>query len=112
MPTGDDRSLGVAKNYSVTIKETFPNHNQKYNVSLNQWHELNTKIIDYFIVDNEEEPWYYSRPSGDYFKTVWLSIFKLNDSIYFIFGDFWGLDSKYWGCIGINLWHHFETTLN
>ena len=44
-------------------------------------------------------------------KTNWLSIFELKYSIYFILSNK-GFNSKSWGCIGINLWHHFKTTFS
>ena len=39
------------------------------------------------MVDKKQEPWYDSKTSAYGQKTVRLSIFELNDSIYFIFGN-------------------------
>ena len=57
-------------------------------MSLNLWHEVNTKELEYFMVDNKQEPWYDSKTSvDDLKKTVQLSIFEFNDSISFIFSN-------------------------
>ena len=63
--TDDDISLSVSRNFSKNIKENFPNHEGKHNVSLNLWYEENTKNLEYFILDNKQEPWYDSKPSAD-----------------------------------------------
>ena len=47
------------------------------------------------MVDIKQEPWYDSKPSADGKKNVRLSIFELNDSIYFIFSNiFCGVSIK------------------
>ena len=69
-----------------TFKEKFPNPEGENHVSLNLLHELNTQKLEYFIVDNKDEPWYYSKYSADGLKTDQLSIFELNDSIYLYLG--------------------------
>ena len=51
--TDDDRSLSVSRNFSKNIKENFLNQKRKHNVILNLWHEVNTKKLKYFMVDNE-----------------------------------------------------------
>ena len=53
-------------------------------MSLNLRHEVDTKNLEYLMVDNKQEPWYDSKPSADGKKTVWISIFEVNASIYFI----------------------------
>ena len=67
------------------LKENFLDHKQKHNVSPNLWHEVNTKNIDYFMVDNKKEPWGDSKPSVDGREnssdiniwTQWLHFFHL-----------------------------------
>ena len=67
----DDRSLSISRNISRNLKENFLNQKQKHNVSLKLWHEVNTKTIVYFLVDNKQEPCYDSyvkvlpKPSAD-----------------------------------------------
>ena len=48
----------VSRKSSNKRKHNFSHHQQKLNVSLNFCHEENTKTIDYFLVDNKQEPWY------------------------------------------------------
>ena len=62
-----DRSLSVSSRFSKTFKDKFTNHKHKQDVILNSWHEVNTKKLEYFIVDNKHEPWYNSKPSADGF---------------------------------------------
>ena len=62
--TDDDRSLSVLRKFSKKFKESFPSHTGKHNLSLNLWNDLNTKIFDYFMMDNKQEPWYDSKPSA------------------------------------------------
>ena len=68
MITDDDRILSVLRSFFKQIKENFPNHKQKHNVSLNLWHELNPKKLDCFMIDNKQEPWYDSKPSLESLK--------------------------------------------
>ena len=85
--TGDDISLSVSRNFSNNSKENLLNHKRKHNVSLKLWHELNTKKLQYFMVDNKQELWYDSKPSAGGKKKVQFSIFELIDSIYFFFSN-------------------------
>ena len=55
--TGDDRILSASRKFSKNIIEKFPNHKRKYNVSPISWHEVNTKNIEYLMVDNKQELW-------------------------------------------------------
>ena len=51
--SADDRSLSVSRKFYKTIKENFPKQKRKHNVSLNLWHEVNTKLsILWFITNN------------------------------------------------------------
>ena len=45
LPNEDDKSLSVSRKFSKNFKENFPKHKPKYNVSINSWNELNTKIL-------------------------------------------------------------------
>ena len=65
LPTDDDRSLSVSKRFSKNLKEKFLNYKRKHIASLKLWHEVNTKKIEYFMVDNKQEPWYDPKPSAD-----------------------------------------------
>ena len=56
-------------------------------MSLNSCDEVNTKKLDYFMVDNKQEPCYDRKHSAYGLKTVQLLIFELSDSIYFIFNN-------------------------
>ena len=42
---GDDRSLSISRKFYKKFKENFTNHKLKYNVSVNMWHEVNTKTL-------------------------------------------------------------------
>ena len=63
--TDNDRSLSVQKTFQKIFKENFRNHKRKHNMSLNVWHKVNTKNLEYSMVDNKQEPWYDSKPSAD-----------------------------------------------
>ena len=65
-----DISLIVSRNFSKNLKENFLNHKRKHTVGLFFWHKLNTKKIQYVLVDNKQEPRYDSEPSADGQKTV------------------------------------------
>ena len=52
--TDDDRTLSVSRNLSNNFKWNFTNHKHKHNVSLNLFHEINTKNIEYFMVDHKQ----------------------------------------------------------
>ena len=54
----------VSMKSSNERKHNFPHHQRKLNVSLNICHGENTKKLDYFLVDNKQEPWYDSEPSA------------------------------------------------
>ena len=56
--TDDERILSILRNIYSDLKENFPNHKQKHNVSLKLWHEVNTKNIEHLLVDNKQEPWH------------------------------------------------------
>ena len=64
--TDDDKRLSVSRIFSRNNRENFPNHKRKHNVSQSLCHEVHTKTLDYFMVDNKQKPWYYSKPSEDY----------------------------------------------
>ena len=55
--TDDESRMMVSRNSSYELKHNFPHHQRKLNVSLNLFHEENTKTIDYFLADNKPEPW-------------------------------------------------------
>ena len=46
------------------MERNFPHHQLKLHVILNIIHEENTKALDYFLVDNKQEPWYDYQPSA------------------------------------------------
>ena len=52
--TYDDRSLSISRKSSKSLKKAVTNHKQKHNVSLKFWHEVNTKKLDYVLVDNKQ----------------------------------------------------------
>ena len=64
LPTNDDKMLVVSRNSSNEQKHNFSHHQRKLNVSLNIFHEENTKRLDYFLVDNKQEPCGDSEPSA------------------------------------------------
>ena len=70
LPTDDDISLSVSRKFSKKFKENFPNHKRKHNVIINLWHEVNTKTLEYFMVDKKQELCYGSKHSADGKKTV------------------------------------------
>ena len=74
--TDDDKSLSVSRNFSNNFKEKFPNHKRKHNMSLKLWHEVNTKKLEYFLVDNKQELCYYSKPSADGLKKIEFKYLK------------------------------------
>ena len=114
LPTYDDRSLSVSRNFSKNLKYNFPHYKWKKNVSLNLWHELNTKKLSILWLITNKNHGIIQNPVRIIQKTVRLSIFELNESIYFIFSNIFCGESikKYWGCLGINVWHQFDTTFN
>ena len=57
--TDDDRSLSISRNFSSILKENFPNHKRKHNLSITLWHELNIKKPEFFL-NNKREPFYDS----------------------------------------------------
>ena len=63
--TDDNITLSVSRGFSKKFKENFPNHKQKHNMSINLRLEVNTKNIDYFMVDKKQVLWYDSKPSAD-----------------------------------------------
>ena len=104
--TDDDRRLSVSRDFSKRFKENFPKHKRKHNVSLNLWHEVNTKNIEYFMVDNKQEPWYDSKPSVDgkkqHFNYQYLNsmtIFILSLVIYFVGSWFKLLRMSWYKCM-------------
>ena len=52
--TDNDRSLIISRKISRNLKESFPNHKQKHNLSIKLWHEVNTKKLEYFLVDKKQ----------------------------------------------------------
>ena len=74
------RSLSVSWEFKKDIKYNFPDHKRKHNVSINPWHELNTKKLEYVMVDLKNRGM-IQNPVRMVKKTVRLSIFELNDSI-------------------------------
>ena len=54
--------------------DNFPNQKRKNNVSLKPLPEEYIYINYYFMVDNEQEPWYYSKPSEDQEKGLTINI--------------------------------------
>ena len=63
--TDDDIILNISRKFVKNFKENFPNHNWKHNVSINSWHKMNTKSIEYFMVDNKQVTWYDLKPNRD-----------------------------------------------
>ena len=63
LPTDDEKCLSVSRNFSKKTKN-FLNHKQEHNVSLKSWRKVDTKKIEYLIVINKQEKWYYSKPSA------------------------------------------------
>ena len=51
--------------FSKYFKHIFTNQKQKHKESINLWHEVNTTKFEYFMADNKQEPWYYSKTSAD-----------------------------------------------
>ena len=51
--TGNYRSLSARK-HSKNFKDNYLNHKRKHNMSLNSWYKVNTKTIEYFIVDKKQ----------------------------------------------------------
>ena len=45
----------ILSQYSGNLKDNFPNHKQKHNLSLTLYHETNTKKREYFLADNKPE---------------------------------------------------------
>ena len=68
--------MSVSRNFSNNFKEKFPNHKRKHNMSLKLWHEVNTKELEYFLVDNKQELCYYSKPSADGLKKIEFKYLK------------------------------------
>ena len=54
LPTDDDISLSVSRKFSKKLKYTLSNHKRKHNMSIKLWHEVNTKKLEYFMVDNKQ----------------------------------------------------------
>ena len=50
LPTDDYKHLSISRRFSKRFKNKFPNHKQKHNMSLNLWHEVNTKKLKHFYV--------------------------------------------------------------
>ena len=85
--THDDRSLSVSKNFSNNLTENFTKHKQEHNVSLNSWHEGNIKNLSILWLISNKNHGIIQNPVRMVKTTVWLSIFELNESIYFIFSN-------------------------
>ena len=84
--------MSISRKISRNLKENFPNHKRKHNVSLKLWHEVNTKKLEYFLADNKQEPWYGSevkvlpKPSADG-KIFFKFDIELNKWVSFIFSN-------------------------
>ena len=61
----DDRSLSFSSKFYNLFKDIFPNYKWKHNVSINLWHEVYNKNLEYFMVDNKQELLYDSKYSAD-----------------------------------------------
>ena len=118
MLTGGDISLSVSRKFSDNLKENFLNHKQKHNVSLKLWHEVNTKKLDYFLVDNKQEPWYGSKPSAcsktkqSYFQYLnSMTPFLLSLVIYFV-GSWFKILRMSWYKFMTPFWDNLQLVIN
>ena len=90
------------------MKENFTNHKRKHNLILTFWHEVNTKTWVFFVdMKTRTVVWLWSQgmTSNQYgwlkkriwHRNEWMHLFYVYQYLS------WGLDSKYWWCLGINV---------